>query len=337
LRSFPFAWHFRVFAPLFRIRWHALLLHLRTLLKSRADRQRETEGFLVGLCPVGKNPMEFVTVYRSWASLDDCDFNGHLSNSSYAKALDMSRFKLATASFPLFFSAKGWMALAGTNFTFIREIPMFAKYEVRLSVVAWDNKWIYVGSRFVTHSKQKPKNQQSKNDDTPHERLFSTSLRTPASGLATPLPTSTNTTPATNTNADATMKALAGLGLRQTEPDGATLHCISISQCCFKHGRITVPPAIVLASHGLSVSAPPSGPVYSLANPPPHWGHAQAVLGKTGSPEVYGAFLSGGWRDVAEGERWWEEALGGAVEERRRANLEALDGVRKGMEAAVGF
>ena len=45
-------------------------------------------------------------------------------------------------------------------------------------------------------------------------------------------------------------------------------------------------------------------------------------------------FLKGGWRDVPEGERWWEEALGGSIEERRVLNLELMEGVQKGMEAA---
>jgi hypothetical protein len=43
----------------------------------------------------------------------------------------------------------------------------------------------------------------------------------------------------------------------------------------------------------------------------------------------YRAFLRGGWR---EGERWWEEALGGSLEEQRRANLGVLEGIRRGME-----
>jgi hypothetical protein len=45
-------------------------------------------------------------------------------------------------------------------------------------------------------------------------------------------------------------------------------------------------------------------------------------------------FLKGGWRDVPEDERWWEDALDGPIEEQRKANLEILDPVRKGMEGA---
>lgn len=35
-------------------------------------------------------------------------------------------------------------------------------------------------------------------------------------------------------------------------------------------------------------------------------------------------FYSGGWRDVPEGERWWEEAFNGEVERRRAEGLKGL-------------
>jgi acyl-CoA thioesterase FadM len=81
-------------------------------------------------------------VYKTWASIDDCDFNGHLSNSSYATTLDAARLKTAVASFPFFFGAGGRMALGATQYTFIREIPMSMPYEVQLCTVGWDNKWV---------------------------------------------------------------------------------------------------------------------------------------------------------------------------------------------------
>jgi hypothetical protein len=40
--------------------------------------------------------------------------------------------------------------------------------------------------------------------------------------------------------------------------------------------------------------------------------------------------MRGGWRDVPEAERWWVGALGGIVEEQRRANVEGLVGVAGG-------
>ena len=48
--------------------------------------------------------------------------------------------------------------------------------------------------------------------------------------------------------------------------------------------------------------------------------------------KAFAAFLKGGWRNVPEGERWWETALSGPVEEQRKANMSTLDRVRNGME-----
>jgi hypothetical protein len=40
------------------------------------------------------------------------------------------------------------MPLAATHYYFIREIPTFASYEVRMSVQAWDQKWVCVNLVF---------------------------------------------------------------------------------------------------------------------------------------------------------------------------------------------
>lgn len=44
--------------------------------------------------------------------------------------------------FPIFFRAGGWIALAGTHYNFVKEIPMLAKYEVYSGIAAWDKKWV---------------------------------------------------------------------------------------------------------------------------------------------------------------------------------------------------
>jgi hypothetical protein len=46
------------------------------------------------------------------------------------------------------------------------------------------------------------------------------------------------------------------------------------------------------------------------------------------------AFYRGKWREVPEGERWWEDALGGSIEAKRRANLEILESLKLGLERA---
>ncbi|KAJ7469245.1 hypothetical protein FB451DRAFT_1400805 [Mycena latifolia] len=51
--------------------------------------------------PVGAHPFRAVWTYQNWASPDDCDFLMHLSNSSYLKALDCARMRLAIKTFPI--------------------------------------------------------------------------------------------------------------------------------------------------------------------------------------------------------------------------------------------
>jgi hypothetical protein len=174
---------------------------------------------------------------------------------------------------------------------------------------------------------------------------FQATLRT-ADGLETPS-TPANSAPLGSHRASSSdigavtdaMNALAAAQLSITEEaDGATLHCVSISTLCFKSGRITVPPGIVLASCGFSAPPPPSSSLgngaqvyYSRSNPPPHYVHVQDFLSLRGSRR-FREFMRGGWRDVPEAERWWVSALGGIVEEQRRANVEGLVCIAGGMD-----
>lgn len=107
-------------------------------------------------------------------------FGMHLSNSSYAKvrqllvhnqfalilhyllttsaqALDSARLRVLWRAFPAWGVSGGVIALGGrfavcsdtarltvsaTHYHFIREIPLFARYEVRISIASWDDKWV---------------------------------------------------------------------------------------------------------------------------------------------------------------------------------------------------
>jgi hypothetical protein len=198
---------------------------------------------------------------------------------------------------------------------------------------------LFLVARFVTYSDP---NKKSKSIQAAGKRRAEGDL-----DMGTPSPASNGlSTPTANghSNVGQEMNAadedgLVALTARLT-PEGnaaedttstmtATVHCTSVSQLCFKHGRITVPPAIALATNGYS-SPPPSSssPSYSHDNPPPHWSHVRPFVT---SPKDHAAFMRGEWRNVREGERWWEGALGGVVEEQRRANMEVLVGVRKGL------
>jgi hypothetical protein len=115
------------------------------------------------------------------------------------------------------------------------------------------------------------------------------------------------------------------------EPDGATVHCISVNVMVFKFGRITVPPALVLAGEGLGAT-----PVQGVR------ARERALeLGIRGMRELY----RGGWRAIPEGggggsgggghgERWWDEAMSG-LEERIERRVRKVWGVREGLEGAL--
>lgn len=189
--------------------------------------------------------------------------------------------------------------------------------------------------RFVTKPKQrkqsKPDSANTKPIPENSQALFRNQISTPADATS-----SINGSPKNSSTTD--LSGLAAKLIPAEEPDGAILHTISISQCCLKLGRITVPPAIVIASNGLTGSSLDSLIPYSHSNPPPHWKKVEAIMSKTagGSIKALHNFYKGGWRDVPPQERWWNDALG-AMEQQRKERLEAIEGVRKGMEGARIF
>ena len=126
------------------------------------------------------------------------------------------------------------------------------------------------------------------------------------------------------------LKSLA----QEPEPDGATLHCISINELVMKMGRITVPPTLGLPLEGYCSPAP-TGQAYGTDNLPPHMAQVHALKDK-GIAAVRN-FLRGGWKEAQDGERWWEQAFAGEVEEMRKERLASVAGIRQGMEAARSF
>ncbi|KAF8957170.1 hypothetical protein BDZ97DRAFT_1847636 [Flammula alnicola] len=331
IRSWPLVWHFRVFRTFFLRRFQYRWVMLRGLFKSREQKLLLEDRWLDSITPVGANPFTMVVPFTSWASLDDSDFNGHLSNSSYAKTLDSARFKAAVYMFPRFFPPGGWMPLAATHYHFVREIPILAAYEVRTSVAAWDQKWLYVMSKFVRKTDGKKKKHEQKAPVSPPTDNETTSskimvLRTPGpegiSSTSTPfLSVTPSTTNVPEADIDKALNAVAA-GLAGEEPDGATLHTVVISQ---------LTPALVLGVNGFTGAAG-----HSHASPHPEWTNAKAEMSKPvgGGLRKLRALFSGGWRDVPEGERWWDQALGEAVEAKRVKNLSLIEGLRRGLENA---
>ncbi|KAG6834518.1 hypothetical protein H0H93_009165 [Arthromyces matolae] len=290
---------------------------------SKSKKTEAEEKWFDDISPIGQDPWTFETRYNTFAGLDDCDFNGHLSNSSYPKAVDAARFKAGLAMCSRFFAAGGSTPLAAMHFKFVREIPMLTPYEVRISIGGWDHKWIYLIAKFVT----KPKSKK-----------HVASIKTP-NGSTPTNPDEKLSSPTSNGKAEPEMEA-----------DGAILHTVGVVQLCCKIGRITIPPAIVLALSGFSVAPPllstplPDGDFasqsdsktipqrYSHTNPPPHWIEVKRIQARThgGSWKKLKAFLKGAWKHLPVEERWWDKAMGGEVEEGRKRAMEMLGGLAQG-------
>ena len=168
---------------------------------------------------------------------------------------------------------------------------------------------LYVVHRFVSHHKSSSRR--------------SAPAVTNGSGLKTdsdsPSPTSTPSDSSTDLGEYAT-RAVAAV-TREPEPDGATLHCVSVNVMVFKHGRITVPPALVLAGEGFGATQAQGAAA-----------RARAVeLGGKGFREL----CRGAWRAVPEGpERWWDTAMHG-LEDRIKQRVARVIGVRVGLEGAL--
>lgn len=188
---------------------------------------------------------------------------------------------------------------------------------------------MYVVTRYVTHPNKKSKNATSRptasGDTTPPlGPPFVPPIRTPAT---------THDTPSSLHPYDNALHDLIASLTPRTEPDGATLHCVVVSELCLKIGRITIPPAVALASEGYAGLAPSGEKYDAMKNVHPHLEKIRALKAK-GNLRSAQAFFRGAWKELKEEEKWWMDVLGGDVEERRRRNLDLVSGVQRGMEGA---
>src|SRR6266702_3853095 len=166
---------------------------------------------------------------------------------------------------------------------------------------------LYVVYRFVSH--HKPASRRSAAATNGHGPKTDN-----GSSSSTPTPSDSST------DLQAHVARAAAAAAHEPEPDGATLHCISVNVMVFKHGRITVPPALVLAGEGFGATHAQGAAA-----------RARAVeLGHRGMRELY----RGAWRAVLEGpERWWDAAMHG-LEDRIERRVARVIGVRAGLEGA---
>ncbi|GAA5841344.1 hypothetical protein JCM3766R1_005038 [Sporobolomyces carnicolor] len=99
---------------------------------------------------IGRNPFEVKTVTKGRVSWSETDYNWHMSNSSYGKVADSARFAWLLELIGPAFGESVWSPLAATSYTFFREIPAGAAYEIEVKLISYDSKWIYYVAKFTT-------------------------------------------------------------------------------------------------------------------------------------------------------------------------------------------
>jgi hypothetical protein len=184
----------------------------------------------------------------------------------------------------------------GTIHSFARSIPAHILFFITQ---------LYIVHRFVSHRKHASRR----------------SAPTITNGPDSDRPSSTSTPSDSSTDLPADAARAAASAAREPEPDGATLHCISVNLLVYKYGRITVPPVLVLAGEGFGATHAQGAAA-----------RARAVqLGHKGMRELY----RGAWRAVPKGpECWWDAAMHG-LEDRIEQRVARVTGVRLGLEGAL--
>lgn len=137
-KSLPGAYFIRFYSTVFP---HIVLPYFTGLKTKNLKRLAENKHACFG-----------AVTMSTYASPFECDFYFHKSNSTYFEELDISRSELMTKVFQkLFLKSKRWPYIPVANvFTnFLKEIKPFEKYQVTTFILCWDEKWIYVMSRFT--------------------------------------------------------------------------------------------------------------------------------------------------------------------------------------------
>lgn len=82
----------------------------------------------------------------------DCDINGHLTNARYPAFMDLARtYMLAEMGLLKRFLKLRWLPIVNAaEFTYIRDIKPFQKFELQTKLVGWDEKYFYIEQRFIS-------------------------------------------------------------------------------------------------------------------------------------------------------------------------------------------
>ncbi|EPQ28326.1 uncharacterized protein PFL1_04153 [Pseudozyma flocculosa PF-1] len=245
-RSLPLVWHYRVFYPAVaaRAKARASIHPLLPFIPSSSHPTTASEPKLrLDKLPLGRDLFDDFSTHTLVASLDDCDFNGHLSNSCYAKALDYTRMTWISQRFLKMHFDGAWMALGGSAFAFHKEIPALARYQIRMGVEAWDDKWFYVVGRFVSPAAKSPSSTLIKVKEYASSIISPATHRPNSAKSASSLSEAAATDPASGATG-------SGRSRSSSAAASEVVYCTSVSRYCFKSGRRTIPPWLILASSG---------------------------------------------------------------------------------------
>ncbi|ODQ78780.1 hypothetical protein BABINDRAFT_162463 [Babjeviella inositovora NRRL Y-12698] len=111
------------------------------------------------------------SIFKTMCSVWEIDMYLHKGNSTYFTELDMARTQLLGQQLQVFmnkceinhsgeFKTKSmknwpWFPVAAVECVFKNEIKAFQKYEIQSRIFAWDKKWFFILSKFVSYKKDK--------------------------------------------------------------------------------------------------------------------------------------------------------------------------------------
>jgi len=227
--------------------------------------------------------------------------------------------------FPAIFGDGAWMPLAGAQYHFIREIPIYTEYEIRSTIGGWEDKWMYLVHHFVSYPKK-----GSKSNATRVSRAASASAGAP-NVTAPSTPEMMGTPPKTASpppmkqrpeyKAPPTVPAWL---VRKPLPEGAVIHCVAVSLYCFKIGRLTIPPKVAFIAAGFG--APEKR----------RWLRVQGLrfspdpTSKDGVKNMMTDMLKGGYKaDNGGGDRFWE------LDEFEERRVQAMEDIFDGFQGSL--
>lgn len=161
-KCLPFSWTIRFYYMVVRY------MVIPTLLQGKKDKKKLQPSETADNEPSAAKPSVPASItekdelklfrssmWSSFANLLEIDANLHKSNSTYFTDLDLARTKLLLPLFRDFFVGHRlemgrfpYVPLGSVMTVFRREIGPLQRYTVRSRVLGWDNKWLFVLSRF---------------------------------------------------------------------------------------------------------------------------------------------------------------------------------------------